>query len=481
MRSSAIKLLTLTATFIIALQGAAADISHALQSDIDKYNALYDSADVAYTNAEYAKARQIVDDAMPLARKLGGESMIDMLYLASIVCSRQGDISMALQYCAECVDFDRASGNKENLSSSLNSLAGIYLMAGMPDEAIEHIDEAIAIERILDRPESLCVRLGMASEVMMKLNKPAEALAFAAEAYQVEQALGNQNKIPVRKSQLAAVLVALNRVGEARDMLIEAAQELRALNNRQSLAITLNVLGDVEIRTGHLSSAEAYLRESIDLTRSMGNRLLEYKASKMLGEILSEVNPAEAIPFMKRCSVLSDSLYTENLASELQTLNVKYEMADKQKALELQARKLKISQCFHFILGVIVVLLLALVVICWRMIKEREKRNRLLVAANKTKENLLELAQKETDELRKHQLGEVASRIKFDIEDIELTKRERQIIVMFAQGMLAKEVAEQLGISQRTVETHKQHIYKKLNINNTVELLSFAKQMGLLD
>lgn len=55
-----------------------------------------------------------------------------------------------------------------------------------------------------------------------------------------------------------------------------------------------------------------------------------------------------------------------------------------------------------------------------------------------------------------------------------LTVREILIVRLLAQGFIVKEIASQLNISVRTVETHKYHVYKKLGINNQIELMNFA-------
>jgi len=55
-----------------------------------------------------------------------------------------------------------------------------------------------------------------------------------------------------------------------------------------------------------------------------------------------------------------------------------------------------------------------------------------------------------------------------------LSRREVEILGLFLEGMLNKEIGETLGISIRTVETHKNHIMKKLGCKSTVEMLKFA-------
>lgn len=53
----------------------------------------------------------------------------------------------------------------------------------------------------------------------------------------------------------------------------------------------------------------------------------------------------------------------------------------------------------------------------------------------------------------------------------DITKREKQILGMIAEGIGNREIAEQLGKSVRTIETHRFNIMKKLKVNNVVELL----------
>ncbi len=60
-----------------------------------------------------------------------------------------------------------------------------------------------------------------------------------------------------------------------------------------------------------------------------------------------------------------------------------------------------------------------------------------------------------------------------------LTARERQIVKLVAEGKRTKEIAHSLGISPKTVVTHRAHIMDKLRIHESTSLVRFAIRAGL--
>ena len=64
------------------------------------------------------------------------------------------------------------------------------------------------------------------------------------------------------------------------------------------------------------------------------------------------------------------------------------------------------------------------------------------------------------------------------IED--LTTRQHEILQLVAEGLSAKEIADQLKISHRTVEFHKTKIMEQLNVHTTTELVKYAMAHGLV-
>jgi DNA-binding NarL/FixJ family response regulator len=62
-----------------------------------------------------------------------------------------------------------------------------------------------------------------------------------------------------------------------------------------------------------------------------------------------------------------------------------------------------------------------------------------------------------------------------------LTPREIEILKLFVEGHINKEIGEMLDISIRTVETHKNHIMKKLALRSTVEMVKYAIRNKIVD
>ena len=61
----------------------------------------------------------------------------------------------------------------------------------------------------------------------------------------------------------------------------------------------------------------------------------------------------------------------------------------------------------------------------------------------------------------------------------DFTKRQREILVFLAEGRTAKQIAQELHISIKTVEFHKANITHKLGVHTTPDLIKFALAHGM--
>lgn len=64
---------------------------------------------------------------------------------------------------------------------------------------------------------------------------------------------------------------------------------------------------------------------------------------------------------------------------------------------------------------------------------------------------------------------------------LELTRREEEVLVLIAHGKSLKEIADELFISVKTVESHKMHIQDKLGLNNAAQLVKYAIEHGMIE
>ena len=70
---------------------------------------------------------------------------------------------------------------------------------------------------------------------------------------------------------------------------------------------------------------------------------------------------------------------------------------------------------------------------------------------------------------------------KKELEEINLTKRESEILKLISEGKINHEIADQLFISERTVEAHRANVMKKMKSRNTAELIRKAIEKKLID
>jgi FixJ family two-component response regulator len=62
-----------------------------------------------------------------------------------------------------------------------------------------------------------------------------------------------------------------------------------------------------------------------------------------------------------------------------------------------------------------------------------------------------------------------------------LTPRERQVFDLMVRGRINKQIAYELGTTERTIKAHRHQVMEKMRVNSFAELVSIAERLGLLD
>ncbi len=62
-----------------------------------------------------------------------------------------------------------------------------------------------------------------------------------------------------------------------------------------------------------------------------------------------------------------------------------------------------------------------------------------------------------------------------------LTPRERQVYDLIVRGKINKQIAHELGTTERTVKAHRHQVMEKMQVRSLAELVSIAERLGMLD
>lgn len=400
----------------------------------------------------------------------------DCLSMASAIARLRGNLAAAISYAEECLILDREGGNEEYISSSLNNIAGLYMTYGDSEAARKYIDEAIDIERKLDRSAYLAIRYGVASEIYLKSGEHQQALKYAQDALTLDSLDGRWSKVAVRRSQKGGVLMEMGKDKEARWELELAIPVFRKDNNLNSLAISLVQLGEIAFRAGDTSSAIKAYDECVRVCTDTRNIYIESRVRKDLWQLHKTVAPEKALLHLERYVDLQGTLNSEETAELMQSFNVKYETLEKEQTIALQKNRIIYISIALALFIALAAVSAVLAVMKNKAARALEEKNAVLVKANLDKEKLLTIAKSNIPKEVTSEILSIASSTDA-MPDVKLTKREMQIAELCVKGMINKEIADQLGISQRTVEAHKNNLYRKLGINNTIELMHYMQKV----
>jgi DNA-binding NarL/FixJ family response regulator len=84
--------------------------------------------------------------------------------------------------------------------------------------------------------------------------------------------------------------------------------------------------------------------------------------------------------------------------------------------------------------------------------------------------------------ISKHVIADYKRRVAEEPEPIDrLTPRQREVLRLIAEGLSTKEIAFKLGLSVKTVETHRAQLMERLEIRDVAGLVRFAIRSGLVD
>jgi len=326
----------------------------------------YWAAEWFYDRQQYDLAEEYGLKVLPLLSE-GSDIKADCLNLLSLAYMRMGDFKRAAHYAKQCLEIDMRSGDDDRISSSMNTLAGIYMAAYQPHEAEKYILQALQHADKADNPPRKAVLLGMASEIYHALAQDDKAVDYAQQAFAIDSTL-QRPQAYIRLSQKASALLGLHRYREAENILRRVIPAFEQMGDAHAQAIALNRLGMSLLCQERQREAIPCYRQAAGLFSQMGDLYNEIHSHRGLYESYWKLNPDSAKYYLDRFDLLKDSLYTHATAEALSRYNAEFD----NDQLKQENASLSSANRRNIIIGatLIVILLLA----TWWLINHLRRR-----------------------------------------------------------------------------------------------------------
>ncbi len=480
-------------------------LSSTFAANAKKYSELYAKYEECYDSGDYSGSVTYLEQALTNIHTDSIFWFSDTYNGLAYAYWRLGNFDKAVDFGQKALNYDYRINDSVRISTSLAVLASIFTHQRLYSDAEHYMRDAI---RFVPTNNSLLLarRYSTLGEILSAQNKHNEAINCIQQAYRIDSADNRNDKVAIRLSQLGSAYMQNGDYKKADAVLASASEKLRAVGNNTSLCINLIAQTKNHIALGRKADAEKTADECLRLAGQIGQRKNKLDALRYLADL------QDSPQLYRQVLALNDSLYNEQISQQVADFEVRYATAEKEKEIAQQQVVIDRQQNALIVLAVVIaaiVVALSLFFMVRRMrrdIEHTEKMARELFVTGSQISAQTEISSAEPKRAAKLEpdsqtasqsdgavdQSTVQTEKKRGVEiktadnpeptqpDIQLSPREIEIIRASSQGKLSKEIADELGISKRTVENHKYAIYQKLGICNNTELILYAVKHGIV-
>jgi predicted ATPase/DNA-binding CsgD family transcriptional regulator len=361
------------------------------------------------------------------------------LTYSSLLAGIRGHTEEQLRYGDEAVVFGAAAGEEGKLALAWALGAQGYAVRKAGDylAAFTLGQREIQLLRELGDLYTLGLGLSLNSIAAMSLGKYEEAQTMLDEALPLLRESGNPYRIAMALNFTGDLARCKQNYDRAESAYQESIALLREIDALRDLASALHNLGHACLHLGDFERARALFDESMTVHQDQQNRLgmaeclLGYAALAIVG------NSSAAGTRILSAAVAAGG---QHITSEWEATRMEYE---------------------HYLAR------------ARASLTESEFQREQVAGRRLSLEQAVDYAQKLAGKAAAAQ----TAREKLDA----LTAREAEVAALIAQGMSNGEIAQELVVSKRTVETHIANIRSKLGFTNRAQIVRWALETGLVN
>lgn len=389
-----------------------------------------------------------------------------------------GNHQLAAKYCNLTVKaLDYFGEDYFFVTNVVFNIGQMYHILGSYKEALPYIDRAITYELELGRPNIIARRYIEKATTLMDMGDYAGALDV------LDNVLPRAVKLPnphyrsqilylrgLCYEEMGDTLAARNAYDES-----EFSAHLKPFKSDYALVPGLTLkMGDYAMADGDTTTAVEMYRYSVRNAKNVREYDTEMKALHALQGIFKNSDPDAAAQFGARADSLTFAPYVSELALKMALVGIEFPRREREQQLKIQRMRVMMLALTAALLAILALLLLYKARASRNKAEYERERAETLERELFQKQRLLDLAETSSDIAFGQKVKQIASELG---KECSLTKREREICAMIKQGLLNKEIAARLNLSSRTVENHRNAIYRKFDVNNTAGLLKVLDEV----
>lgn len=455
-----------------------------------------DEAFRLYRSGKLEEAKTIAVQAMASAITASDTTTyIKSLCLLADIAVDSGNDNEATQYYNKCLEMSGFGEPMFTLTSSLYNIAQIYYQNKEYEKAMEYAEKSINIGSKREANSILALRYMLVARIQYENGEYEKALESIDKGIDLAS-INNNNNVTGRfillQTMCKEAMTADNPDWEALEAGYLKAYDLICRKyDCYHYGVVNPYLPEICYHLGRITDTlgkdgKPYFKEAILIagtTQKMrgNNPITVIESCEALSEILKrEGKYEEAAKYISIADSLSFVPFINEMCTKISLSQIEFIRREKDREIESQRNKTITLMTIAILLAVFVFMLSILY--RKQLLQKRaiEERNGQLVKLNLQKDQLIEMIKEEPELSENNPQIEAIANDTVPLPEIKLSKREKEIIEQCCKGLISKEIAANLDISVRTVEAHKNNIFRKLGISTTNELVAFAFKSGII-
>lgn len=402
-----------------------------------------------------------------------------------LLLTQAGDLRRARQAFDSSLQLSRQIDDRATTAQALRGQATVAGEMGDDRDTLDHLrEESLSLFRAIGDKAGIALVLAQwafSKAVWSRASRDQleEAENMLEEALAIGRQLGDRYILQQTLNSRGAVAYRLGDLARAERSFKERLEVSREVGHVQGIISSLHNLGVLAMEKGNYAAAKAYLDDALASAREVGDNLMlyVYELAGLLHEFQGNYRLAASFyqQYLTRTEArgaILGAFLVEDAAGVGAALGNVDTAARLLGAAETR-REIRGSQIIYEHLRKIQERRVG-------MIQQALGDERMATAWAAGRAMPFEQAVAEARQIFEDAIsGDEAQPAAPKIPRSRLSRREEEVTTLVTQGLSNREIAKRLFISERTADTHVQHILNKLGFNSRTQIAAWAVEQGL--